>query len=148
MALWSLVLASPVWASTFTVTNTLDAGTNSFRWAIDQVNLTPGPHRIAFNIPGSGVRTIHLLTDVASISNTVAIDGTTQPGYNPNGGGPLIEIAGFPLANSLLLKTTATHSSVKAITFNRWGDAALNISADACSLSGCWFGLNNTGTAA
>lgn len=147
LALWMLV-ASPVWASTFTVTNTLNAGTNSFRWAIDQVNLTPGPHRIAFNIPAPGIQTIHLLTDVASISNTVAIDGSTQPGYNQNGGGPLIEIAGFPAANSLLLKTTATHSSVKAITFNRWGDAALNISADACSLSGCWFGLNNTGTAA
>jgi len=144
----SLAAPSALFAATFTVINTNDSGIGSLRWAIDQVNLTAGPHRIAFNIPGPGVQTIHLLTAPNSIANTVAIDGSTQPGYEPNQGQPKIEVDGTGSNNSLLIQSSAPNSSVKAMTWNRFPDAALNFRADACTLSACWFGINNTGSAA
>lgn len=140
-----LVVTAPATAATFTVINTLDSGTGSLRWAIGQANGSAGPHRITFNIPGTGVQTIHLLTNIGSITNTTALDATTQPKYDAV---PLVEIDGTGSGNALLIASSAPQSSVRGLIFNRFPDAALSISADACTLSACWFGVNNTGTAA
>ena len=46
-----------------------------------------GPDGIAFNIPGTGVQTIHLLSalpDLSDASGGTEIDGYTQPGASPN----------------------------------------------------------------
>ncbi|MEJ2711025.1 MAG: hypothetical protein P8074_25680 [Anaerolineales bacterium] len=40
----------PTRASTYTVINTNDSGVGSLRWAINQVNASPGPDTIHFNI--------------------------------------------------------------------------------------------------
>jgi len=67
-------------AATFTVTNTNDAGPGSLRQAILDANNAPGPDRIEFEIP-SASRLIALRTLLPIITDTVDIDGTTQPGY-------------------------------------------------------------------
>jgi parallel beta-helix repeat protein len=70
--------------STFTVSNTNDAGDNSLRWAITSANANPGPDRIEFNIGGGGVKTIALNTALPAITDPVTIDGYTQTGATKN----------------------------------------------------------------
>ena len=78
---------------TFTVTNTNDSGAGSLRKAILDANANVGTDAIAFNIPGSGVRTINLLSQLSNLSDPVIIERTTQPGFS---GTPIIEINGVP----------------------------------------------------
>jgi hypothetical protein len=68
-----------------TVTTTADSGAGSLRDAITQANASPGFNRIRFNIPGSGCPKIITVTSaLPAITDTVHIDGGTQPGFVPN----------------------------------------------------------------
>lgn len=85
---------------TFTVNTTNDAadttpgdgvcnatGGCTLRAAIDEANLNPGADTIKFNIPGGGVKTITLKTNMPTLADTsgpITIDGYTQPGASPN----------------------------------------------------------------
>src|SRR5207244_10486254 len=71
-------------AATFTVTNTNDSGAGSLRQAILDANEITGTDTITFNIPGSGVHTISPTSPLPQISDSVVIDGYTQPGASPN----------------------------------------------------------------
>lgn len=93
-------------AATFVVTTTADTNDTcdadcSLREAITAANGSAGPHTIAFNIPGGGVRTITLASALPNITQRVTIDGYTQPGSSPNTNAtgainavPLIEVKG------------------------------------------------------
>ena len=61
----------------------LGTGT-SLREAINLANGAPGADTIDFDIPGSGVHTISLLSALPTITDPVIIDGYTQPGASPN----------------------------------------------------------------
>lgn len=65
--------------TTVTVTTTADAGAGSLRTAIGAVNAAGGG-RIAFAIPGDGVQTIRLQSNLPVITVPIEIDGLTQPG--------------------------------------------------------------------
>ena len=78
-------------AVTFLVTTNADNGPGSLRQAILDANATPGPDAIHFSI-GSGPKTIQLATALPTVTDTVDIDGTTQPGFSNR---PVIEIVGF-----------------------------------------------------
>ena len=71
----------------YTVTNTNDSGTGSFRQAL--LDATSGSNTIDFAIPGSGVHTIPVYTTLPTISSTLTINGMSQSGYS---GTPLIQI--------------------------------------------------------
>ncbi|MEM9561609.1 MAG: CSLREA domain-containing protein, partial [Actinomycetota bacterium] len=63
------------------------AGTCTLRAAIAEANARPGPDRIFFAIPGSGVKTIDAATPLPTIDDAtgaLTIDGYTQPGATPN----------------------------------------------------------------
>ena len=62
------------------------AGTCSLRAALQEANRISGPNSIAFNIPGTGVHTIQLGSQlsISDSSGGVTIDGYTQPGSAPN----------------------------------------------------------------
>src|SRR5262249_18715983 len=72
----------------FTVLNTNDGGGGSLRQAIFDAENTANtggvPDEIHFNIPGSGVHTIHPSTTMPFITDAVIIDGYTQPGASAN----------------------------------------------------------------
>src|SRR5947209_1266892 len=72
----------------FIVSNTGDdpnLGSGSLRSAILQSNAaTPGPNTIHFAIPGTGVQTISPTLALPTITDSVVIDGYTQPGASPN----------------------------------------------------------------
>jgi CSLREA domain-containing protein len=78
----------------FTVINTNDSGPGSLRQAILNANAVPGLNTIDFAIPGAGVHTIALTAALPTITDPVVIDGTTQPGFDPNNPKPVIVLNG------------------------------------------------------
>lgn len=73
--------------ATFTVTNTNDSGAGSLRQAIEDANNNGNPSDmdiIAFDIPGSEVHTINLLSDLPYVTEKATIDGYTQEGAQEN----------------------------------------------------------------
>jgi parallel beta-helix repeat protein len=74
----------------FVVTLTTDpaiggtAVTGQLRWAMEQANALSTPSLITFNISGTGPFTINPKAPLPVISKTVNLDGTSQPGYDPN----------------------------------------------------------------
>lgn len=66
------------------VSNGSDSGTGSLRSAILAANASPGFNRITFNIAGACPRFINLNSALPDITDTVTIDGTTQPGFVAN----------------------------------------------------------------
>lgn len=85
LALLLLLLLGALTASgaTFVVTNTNDSGPGSLRQAILDANADAFADQISFNIPGNGVATIRLATDLV-ITQPLTIDGYTQPGATAN----------------------------------------------------------------
>ena len=113
--------------ATFVVTNTTNTGTGSLRWAIEQSNATFGQDQIHFNIPGAGVQSIKPTTALPTITETVIIDGTTQPGWS---GSPLIELNGSLAGSTLtgLNVNTATGSTTEYFTYATFTAARATLS--------------------
>jgi hypothetical protein len=92
-----------LFSTTFSVTNTSDSGAGSLRQAITSADQTKGSSVIKFAI-GSGAKEIQPLSPLPTLTSTITIDGTTQPGY---AGTPLIDIDGS-LAGSATTGIEAT----------------------------------------
>jgi hypothetical protein len=69
-------------ADTYVVTNTNPDGPGSLAQAIFDSNQRAGPDTIVFNIPGSGVHRFQ--GGYPAITDSLVIDGYTQPGSHPN----------------------------------------------------------------
>ena len=78
--------------SVFLVTSTADSGANTLRQAILNANAHPGADVITFKIAGAGVHVIQPASPLPPVTDSVLMDGTTQPGY---AGTPLIQLDGF-----------------------------------------------------
>ena len=130
----------------FVVTNTNDSGAGSLRQAINDANATFGLDRIAFNIPGPGVKTITLTTDLPTVSDPVRIDGSTQPGF---AGAPIVEVAGNGSGVFNLLRITAGSTIVRSLALNRAGGSAVRLEgAGGNTIEGCYIGVAPSGTTA
>jgi hypothetical protein len=70
--------------ATLVVTNTNDSGPGSLRQAIIDVDSQPPNSLISFDIAGDGAQTIRLSSPLPAVTNSVTIDGFTQPGAQPN----------------------------------------------------------------
>ncbi|HWH71660.1 MAG TPA: hypothetical protein VNT26_19965, partial [Candidatus Sulfotelmatobacter sp.] len=88
-------------------------------------NASSGLDTIAFQIAGTGIRTIAPLSALPNISSPVVIDGSTQPGYN---GQPLIELNGA-LAGSTSpgLRLLVSNCTIRALAINRFGADGIRI---------------------
>ena len=73
--------------ATFTVSNTDDSGAGSLRDAVTAANAAGSTSTIAFAVQG----TITLASHLPAITQAVAIDATTAPGYTA-GGAPQVEL--------------------------------------------------------
>ncbi len=148
---------------TFPVTNTNDSGAGSLRQAILDANANAGPDVIAFNIPGSGVHTIAPLTGLPTITDSVVIDGYTQPGASPNtdpngfNGTLLIELDGENAGPSSGLHVVAGNSTVRGLVVNRFilsgandpeGNGIFLESLGGNHIEGNFFGTDPSGTLA
>jgi hypothetical protein len=116
------------------VTNTNDSGAGSLRQAILDTNSAPGPQSISFNIPGAGVHTISPASPLPQISESVVIDGYTQPGASPNtlvtgdNAVLLIEIDGTNAGTNIIgLQFTGGNSRVRGLVVNRFNAAGIRL---------------------
>ncbi len=130
--------------STFTVANTNDAGSGSFRQAIIDANATVGLDTIAFNI-GSGVKTITPKTALPAVTDPVLIDGTTQPG---SGTTPRIVLSGSKIQSATGLNITGGGSTVRGLNINGFttGIGIHLQSAGSNIITGNFIGTNASGT--
>jgi len=83
IALLCLLTSAASTAMYIVVTTTADSGPGSLRQAILDANANPGSDSIAFSIPGGGVRTIAVGSELV-ITDDVLIEGYTQPGSSLN----------------------------------------------------------------
>jgi len=117
--------ASHGMAATLIVTNTSASGPGSLQQAILDANATNGLDTIVFQIPGAGVHTITPTNALPSISDSVVIDGTTQPGF---AGTPLIELSGASAgATTDGLRLSAGNSTIRGLAINRFGGAGIHV---------------------
>ena len=83
--------------TTYTVTNTLDAGAGSLRQAMLDANAAFGTDVINFNIAGAAPYIITVTTALPMLTDNggVIIDGTSQPGYAVNTNIPVLSGLGL-----------------------------------------------------
>jgi len=109
-----------------TVINTNDSGAGSLRQAILSANTNVGTDTINFNIPGTGVHTITLASDLPAITDPVIIDGYTQPGATQNtlavgeNAALRIEVNGNSKGGFHII-TGGDGSTIKGLVLNRFG---------------------------
>jgi parallel beta-helix repeat protein len=138
--------ASSVSAATFTVTTTADTGAGSLRAAIDAANGAAGLDTIEFAI-GTGAQTISISSPFSLITDSVIIDGTTQPGYTSV---PLIQLNGTNAGTDTHgLLFTASNSIVRGLCINGFNRSAVQFTNGGNNLiEDCYLGTNLAGTAA
>jgi hypothetical protein len=141
-------------AATFTVTNTNDAGPGSLRQAILDANATPGADTIAFNIPGTGVRTISPLSSLPALTDDggTTIDGYTQPGSSPNtlllGDNAVlsVELSGTAAgAGAAGITTRSASNVIRGLVINRF-DVGISIQRSGNLVTGCFVGTDPGGS--
>ncbi len=136
--------------SVLTVTNTNDSGSGSLRQAILDANLSPGADTISFSIPGQGPHTIRIASSLPTITNSVTIDGTTQPGF---GGKPVIELSDASSPSVTIdspLRIETSNCVIRGLVVNGFTDGAGVIIRTAAAtdnrIEGCFIGTNVGGT--
>jgi hypothetical protein len=131
----TLLLAGPIGAATFTVTNTLDVGVGSLRWAIGQANATGGYDTIAFNIGGGGPVTIAPFSQLPALTDMAGclVDGFTQPGGATPGATPpytatlLVEINGLFAGPAFGLWIASDNNTVQGLVVNDFEQDGIRI---------------------
>ena len=108
LSFWSGV----VYATTFTVTNNLNEGAGSLRWAIEQSNAEEGNSKIVFDLaaPSDTIT----LTELITVSSSVELDGTIAGGKVTIQGPEietLIHCVGVP---------TGGNFSLTSVNFGKW----------------------------
>lgn len=159
VALALALLATPVVAhaqagSTFLVTSTADSGLGTLRQAILDANALPGTDTIAFALPGTGVVRLDVLTPLPEVTDSVLIDGSTQPGYS---GTPLIELNGTHLPDNGALVSglviAGTNTTVRALAIGGFSRSGIYMRGERYTvgnnvIEGCHIGTNAAGTVA
>ena len=114
--------------NTFTVTNTNDSGAGSLRQAITDANNLAGTDTISFNISGSGPHTISLSTALPTITDSIIIDGWSEPDFS---GAPIIELDGSGVSgDGLTLAAGSDGSTIRGLSIYMFGDAGIKLETD------------------
>lgn len=135
-------------AATITVTTTDDSGVGSLRAAISNANATVVQDSISFNISGTGPFTITPATALPTITNSVVIDGYTQPGASQNtltnGDNAVIEIVLTGTFGFLSLDTS--NSTVRGLSINTITTSAAPSPKGGHIIQGNFIGVDPSGT--
>ena len=154
----------------FTVTSTGDGGDSNpgngicddgtgdctLRAAMEEANAVAGKDTIAFDIPGDGPHTIQPSSGLPGITDSVYIDGYTQPGASPNSNPPnlgkntilMIEIDGTNAdANGFTINFE--NSTLRGMAINRFsGHGIIILASGGNSIEGNFIGTDISGTVA
>ena len=121
-------------------------GRISLREAITAANNTGGTDTIVFNIAGAGPQTISVLSALPTITGTVILDATTQPGFVST---PLIEINGAGAGAGVNgLTVASTDSTIRGFVINRFSLSGIALTGDRNTVVGNFIGTNVAGTSA
>ena len=154
------VLPQVALAATFTVNSAADPSTGIgdsnpgdgvcddgngvcvLRGAMEEANALPGKDTILFNIPPGGIQTITPLCCLDTITDSVVIDGGSQPGTS----GPGIVINAVHLFDAL--HVTAGSSEIRGLVIHSAGSGiGLLIEANGLNtIEGNYIGTDATGT--
>ena len=127
----------------FVVSSTNDSGPGSLRQAILDSNAATGQtNTIDFNIPGNGVQTIAPLSALPAITQSVLIDGWSQPGFTDQ---PLIELSGSQAGGDDGLTITGPDVTVRGLDINGFAQGA-GIHVTGTGATGNWVYGNFLGT--
>ena len=130
----------------FVVTNANDAGPGSLRQAILDANDSVGRDEVQFDIPGSGIHTIRLLTGLPVVTDSVVIDGTTQPGYVSS---PIIELDGANAGDVSGIQVTAGKSVLRGLVISSFAQSGIEFANQGGNIvEGSYIGTDATGTTA
>ena len=143
-----LALGIPL-VSAFVVTNTNDTGVGSFRRTIGNANEFPGLDTIRFDIPGPGPHSIAPLSQLPPVLESVIIDATTQPGFNPAAPAPVVELNGaLAGANASGLRLNAGSSTIRGLAINRFSSFGIRVASPANRIVGNFIGTDPSGSLA
>ncbi len=128
--------------SAYVVLNNNDSGVGSLRQAILDANAHNGADEIRFNIPGAGGHSITLASTLPAVTDTLTINGASQPGYAKS---PLIEINGHGLLGTGIA-IEAGNCRVQGLViggFSGYGISLTGLGKNV--IQGNWIGTDNTG---
>jgi uncharacterized repeat protein (TIGR01451 family) len=129
-------------AANFTVTNTNDSGAGSLRQAILDANGTAGTDTITFNIALPPF-TIQPASALPPITESVTIDGTSQPGFTST---PIIELNGSGAGAGVNgLRVTSGSSTIKGLVINRFSDNGILLQSNGNTIQGNFIGTDVSG---
>ena len=131
-------------AMTFVVLNTNDSGAGSLRQAILDANSNPGTDTINFNIVGLAPHIISLLSPLPAVTESVTINGASQPDF---AGTPVVELNGDnagAAANGLTI--SASSSVVRGLVINGFSGHGIVVNVNGNIVEGNFIGVNSTGT--
>lgn len=149
-------LAPHVLAADFIVTSSAEAGLGSLRKAILDANAAPGADRILFAIPGDGPHVIAVQTPLPPISDTLNIEGYSQPGASPNtladgwDAEIRIEIDAIAVASGFGLRVLsgAVGSELRGLSLVNVRGSSIRVEADDAVVAGNLIGLRADGRTA
>ncbi len=125
------------------------ASSGSLAWCITMANSTPGADIIDFNLPSGSIITVAnpnwlLITDQVNIDAT--INGMAVPWATAGSCKPIIEV-NYGFSNGFDIR--ANNCSVKGLLLSTGGTGIMFSTATVTlgTVQGCWFGLNQAGTA-
>jgi len=132
-------------AATLVVTNVNDDGPGSLRQAIIDANSIPGLDTIAFNIAGP-FPIITPFLSLPTITDSVVIDGTTQPGF---AGTPIVQLSSSEFA-TVGLTIDAPGCTIRALVINGFRSAGISLfrAANGTDIKGSYIGTDATGSVA
>ncbi|MEM8890562.1 MAG: hypothetical protein AAGD28_21475 [Bacteroidota bacterium] len=147
--IFTTLTSSTLYSTIYTVTNVGDAGAGTLRQAILDANtVTPAAlDTIEFNIGGVGTKTITLLSVLPNITDSVFIDGSSDPAYAAFA--PVIEVNAQNLFTwAFYLTGTARGSHIRGIIVNRCTASGIVILANNTTVTSCFVGTDATGLVA
>ena len=128
-------------AAVFTVTSAADAGAATLRAAITNANATAGSHSIAFNL--SAPYRILLASNLPDLTNSVLVDGTTQPGY---AGAPRVALT--PAVGSTATKglnLSGRGTTAQGLFISGFSQNGIELNSVSNQVAGCWLMSNGVG---
>ena len=132
----------------YQVTTTADDGPGSLRDAINLANAASGLATVDFAIPGDGVQTISPLSPLPAITDSMLLDGFSQPGYL---GAPLIELSGQSIGISDGLTITGAGATIRGLQIDDFatGTAIVLTGSGAFgnTIEANWIGTDSSGSA-
>jgi CSLREA domain-containing protein len=120
-------------------------GNCTFRAAILEANNRPGKDTIKFNIPGLGPHTIQPDCGLPEITDSIVIEGTTEPDFT---GIPIIELNGSNAGNEVSgLVITSGYSTIRGLVINRFNGNGIHIFEGGNNkIEGNYIGTDISGT--